>query len=288
MSVTATFTSTIQTEFINMKPKAPKRKRATKTTKTPTASTNIEKDDMETITEVDDKLDFEMQIESTNNNSIFEDDEVATTIAEQIMRSHKQLPPKEHRFVMTNMEEVNKEVHCDDTITQLTVQNKYTKTESLLGLLQKLDLPSHWIRLISSFYIHEHAKDIKAISSKESYGRLLSLGNRMLSSCMKQLCPGPGGHDVQSTILSMMTTQVERTYQKLQKDQQRMMKKDLKQTYNAYKRSASEKLNSVVCTLCSWSNKSVKWSLEQRLLQAVLNDSFLRHKIVDKIGRAHV
>ena len=53
----------------------------TNTTKAPTASTNIEKDDMETITEVDNELDFEMQIESTNDNSIFEDDEVATTIA---------------------------------------------------------------------------------------------------------------------------------------------------------------------------------------------------------------
>ena len=83
------------------------------------------------------------------------------------MRSHKQLPPKEHRFVMTNMEEVNKEVHRDNSITQPTVQNKYsTKTESLLGLLQKLDLPSHWICVIPSFYVREHAKDIKAISSK--------------------------------------------------------------------------------------------------------------------------
>ena len=149
VSATATFTSTIQTESINMNPKASKRKRVTKTTKTtnttktPTATTNIEKNDMETITEVDDELDFENQIESTNDISIFEDDEVATTIAKQIMRSHKQLPPKEHRFVVTNMEEVNKEVHCDD------------------------------------------AKDIMAISSKESCGRLLSLGNRMLSSCMK-------------------------------------------------------------------------------------------------------
>ena len=98
MSATATCTSTIQTESINMKPKASKRKRVTKitkttkptnTTKTPTASTNIEKDDMETITEVDNELDFEMQIESTNDYSIFEDDEVVTAIAERIMRSHK-------------------------------------------------------------------------------------------------------------------------------------------------------------------------------------------------------
>ena len=104
----------------------------------------------------------------------------------------------------------------------------------------------------------------------------------MFSSCMKQLCPGPGCHELQSTILSRMTSQVERTNQKLQKEQQRIMKKDVvKEPNNPYKRSASEKLNSVVSTLCSWSNKSVKRSLERRVLRAVLNDSFLRHEIVD-------
>ena len=286
-SATATFTSTIQTESITMKRKAPNRQHVTKTskkknsTKTPTA-TNIEKDDMETVTEVNDEEDFEMQIEGTHDNSIFEDEEVVSTIAEQIMRGNKELPPKEHRFVMTNMEEVNKEMHCDDTIiTQPTVQNKYTKTGSLLALLQKLDLPSHWIRVIPSFYVREHAKDIKAVSSKQSYGRLLSLGNRMFISCMKQLCPGPGCHEFQSTILSRMTSQVERTNQKLQKEQQRMIQKDLKEPNNPYKRTASEKLDSVVSTLCSWSNKSVKRSLERRVLRAVLNESFLRHEIVD-------
>ena len=47
----------------------------------------------------------------------------------------------------------------------------------------------------------------------------------------------------------------------------------------SFKRTSSEKLDSVVSTLCKWSNISKKRSIETRVIRAILTDSFLRHEI---------
>ena len=48
---------------------------------------------------------------------------------------------------------------------------------------------------------------------------------------------------------------------------------------NLYKCTASEKLDSVITTLCAWRNKSCKGSIEQRIIWAVKNESFLKHEV---------
>ena len=40
-----------------------------------------------------------------------------------------------------------------------------------------------------------------------------------------------------------------------------------------------EKISSIVSTLCNWSNKSKKRSIERQVLRAVLNESFLTHEV---------
>ena len=48
---------------------------------------------------------------------------------------------------------------------------------------------------------------------------------------------------------------------------------------NVYKSTSLEKLDSVVSTLCSWSNMSRKRTIERRVIRAILNDSFMQHEI---------
>ena len=40
-----------------------------------------------------------------------------------------------------------------------------------------------------------------------------------------------------------------------------------------------EKLDSVVKTLCNWSNLSKKRTIERRVIRAILYDSFMRHEL---------
>ena len=48
---------------------------------------------------------------------------------------------------------------------------------------------------------------------------------------------------------------------------------------NSFKRTSAEKLDSVVSTLCKWSNVSKKRTIERRVIRAILTDCFLRHEI---------
>ena len=50
-------------------------------------------------------------------------------------------------------------------------------------------------------------------------------------------------------------------------------------TINLLKQTSSEKLDSVVSTLCKWSNVSKKRTIERRVICAILTDSFLCHEI---------
>ena len=43
--------------------------------------------------------------------------------------------------------------------------------------------------------------------------------------------------------------------------------------------SEEEKLSTVIKTLCDWSNTSRKRLIEQRVIRAILNESFLTHEI---------
>ena len=56
-------------------------------------------------------------------------------------------------------------------------------------------------------------------------------------------------------------------------------KKDAINSKNVYKRTTSEKLGSIVETLCAWSNKSHKGSIERRVIRAIINESFLKHEV---------
>ena len=49
--------------------------------------------------------------------------------------------------------------------------------------------------------------------------------------------------------------------------------------HNLHYRPDEEKISSVVSTLCNWSNKSKKRSIERQVFCAVLKESFLTHEV---------
>ena len=55
--------------------------------------------------------------------------------------------------------------------------------------------------------------------------------------------------------------------------------KDAMNSKNLYKCTISEKLGSVVGTLCTWSNKSRKGSIEILVIRVIINESFLKHEV---------
>ena len=141
-----------------------------------------------------------------------------------------------------------------------------TRTNNLEELLKNLDIPNHWIRLIPSFRIGETSTNIKEAASKSSFTQLVSLAKKMISSSLKSLCPGPGYQQFHSHVLSVLINKKEMSEQQHSIMELLTNTKDTINSKNLYKRTTSEKLGSVVGTLCSWSNKSRKGSIERRVI----------------------
>lgn len=242
------------------------------------APTNRENDSR---TEIDDSSgtktveDSEFVLDLETNDWSTLDDDVASTIAQKVMRSRKELPPKEQRFVMTNMENL---LHPPiDNIENASIrtneQKNTSKTRELEDLLRKLDLANHWVRVIPSFQIRETANDIQLAASKASFGRLTSLGVRMIDKCLRLLCPGPGYDNFRKDVFKKIEIQNKT-------NQSKTKARNPSQPRNRFERSPSEQLDSVNNTLSSWSNISMKRSVERRVIRAILNDSYLKHEVL--------
>ena len=96
----------------------------------------------------------------------------------------------------------------------------------------------------------------------------------MINESLKMLCPGPGHDDFKKKLLLQLAPKL--VHDDRSKDDNSSANK-----HNAFKRTPSEKLESVVSTLCSWSNSSRKRSIERRVIRAILGHSFLRHELTE-------
>ena len=192
------------------------------------------------------------------------DDDIATMIAEKVMRGRKELPAKEHQFVMTNMDYLNRPFSKKKKTPNGSIgSNKQkivnSRTVQLGDLLNKFELANHWVRVIPSFRIRETSMDIQLAASKASFGRLTSLGIRIIDKTLKFLCPGPGYDKFRSSVFKKIENQNKT------KESKKAASNPSSQ-HNQYERSSSEKLDSINNTLCSWSNSSIKRSIERRVL----------------------
>ena len=103
---------------------------------------------------------------------------------------------------------------------------------------------------------------------------LISLGSKVINQSLKLLCPGPG-------YIKKFRSDLSTKLVKKNTDNNVAKKKatPTDTTMNLFKRTSSEKLDSVVLTLCKWSNISKKRTIERRVIRAILTDSFLCHEI---------
>ena len=154
-----------------------------------------------------------------------------------------------------------------------------SRSSTLHELLKKLNLPSHWIRLIPSFQIWEQAMTIDSAASKSSYVRIISLGSKVINQSLKLLYPGPGYNKFRSELITKLVTKIadDNVTKKKAIVGDKATPSDT--TMNSFKQTSSEKLDSAVSTLCKWSNISKKRSIERHVIRAILTDSFLRHEI---------
>ncbi len=173
---------------------------------------------------------------------------------------------------------------ANEEVKRHAVRTKRSST--LEDLLNNLHIPSHWIRLIPSFRIRENAMRIEASASKNSYNRLMSLGSKVISQSLKVLCPGPGYDQFKKELISNQYLKVS---EKKVSGKKADVNKNTTDTsnMNSFKRTSSEKLGSVISTLCKWSNISKKRSIERRVIRAILNDAFLRHEIKEMKDGEH-
>jgi len=235
----------------------------------------------DSTTQMDLDLGFQLEIE-TEQCSMLDDSDIATTIAQKVMRSRRETEGRqERRFVMTNMKCVNEDVddfndgtipgNLSTTIDSNMQQNiSKSRTKGLEDFLEKLNLQKHWLRVIPSFCIRETAKNIQSSSSKASFGRLASLGIRMIDSALKLLCPGPGCFVFKSHVISKMDEKIKKT---------EMKRNDPNFHKNPYVRTLPEILDTVYTSLCLFSKKSKKRSIERRVVRAIIHDSFLSHEV---------
>ena len=119
------------------------------------------------------------------------------------------------------------------------------------------DIPKYWIRVIPSFLVRENETDIEKCTPQKSYDRLISLCSQLITKSIKTLLPGPGFPKFRKDLFQKMCEGI-----------------GMADKNNVHYRTDEEKIGSVVSTLCAWSNKSKKRSVERRVLRAVLNESF--------------
>ena len=133
---------------------------------------------------------------------------------------------------------------------ELRLNHVPTRTNNLEELLKNLDIPNHWIRLIPSFRIRETSTNIKEAASTSSFMQLVSLVKKIISSSFKSLCPGPEYKQFHSHVLSGLFNKKEMPEQQ-HSILQLLNTKDAINSKNLYKRTTTEKLGSVIGTLCA-------------------------------------
>ena len=109
--------------------------------------------------------------------------------------------------------------------------------------------------------IREHEIDIESSTTKKAYSRLTSLCSKMINIVLRTLCPGPGHHMFKKKLLQTIIEGIDRI---------RIV---------SFQRTEEEYLTSVIKTLCEWSNKSRKRSVEHHVIRAILNEGFLHKKL---------
>ncbi len=207
----------------------------------------------DSTTQTDPDSGFQLEIE-TEQCSMFDESDIATTIAKKVMRARREIEGhQERRFVMTNMKRVDEDVdkNFDGTTSgnlSTTIESNMqrnilkSRTKGLEDFLEKLNLQKHWLRVIPSFCICETAKNFQSSSSKASFGRLSSLGNH--------LCPGPGCFAFKLHVISKIDEKIKKT--------EMMKRNDPNFHKNPYIRTLPEILDTVYTVLSLFSNKSKK------------------------------
>ena len=122
-------------------------------------------------------------------------------------------------------------------------------------------MPKYWVRVIPSFVIRENDMDIESACTKQSYIRFTSLCTKMIDIVLRTLCPGPGHCMFKKHLLKRMLEGIDKI-------------KNL-----PFQCTTEEKPISVIKTLCEWSNKSKKRTIERRVIRALLNEGFMTHEI---------
>ena len=133
------------------------------------------------------------------------------TIVEKIIRS--KLPSSTYTD-----QERNTDGDIINTTKSAPEKDKVTKTSELVTLLSQFNLPNHWIRVIPSFKVRENEADIRASSSKASFGRLVSLSTRLIETSLKTICPGRGCEEFKSYVFSKLVEKNQTSHQTQTKD----------------------------------------------------------------------
>ncbi len=142
-----------------------------------------------------------------------------------------------------------------------STQNTSTRAEKLENFLIHFEIPKYWLRVIPSFLVQENESDIESSASKKAFGRTTSLCTKLVDSAIKRIYPGPGFPKFRKYLLNKMT-------------------KGFDTIKNSpYHRTDQEKLGTVIDTLCDWSNKSKKRSIERCIKRSIITESFLTHEI---------
>ena len=133
-----------------------------------------------------------------------------------------------------------------------------TRVERLEQFFSNMKIPKYWIRVIPSFLVCENEMKIEESTTKKSFKRMVSLCSKVIETGIKTICPGPGYPRFRKFLL--------------QKTNQGF------DTFNPslpFQRTDEEKLDTVTKILCDWSNKSIRRTVERRVIQAIINECFL-------------
>ena len=218
-------------------------------------------DTMPTLTE------FKLQIEGVDSDdddilcAVVKEDESgpppeAVTIADVVRGKRKEAIFRE---------KLKKQQHSTSKVTTtnlkastslVTIGNKNKtlgRAEKFENFLGHFNLPKYWLRVIPSFVLRENEPDLKECSTKKSFGRLSSLCTRIVDTAIKTIVPGPGFPKIRKYLLNKMSEGFE-TIKKL-----------------SYRRTETEKLETVIKTIFEWSNRFKKRCIERCVIRAILN-----------------
>ena len=246
------------------------------------ASENENDDDNDILRHDDFSLEIDTKVSSIPDDTKIDFQSGTAVVPEKIKTSRKDISRIRRCKASLNRKKppIKKQTKIVKDKKKVNQPSSTTRTSNLNEVLNVFDLPNYWIRHIPSFKIRETSINIEESAPGRSFARLSKLAMKMLESSLRLLCPGPGFDNFQSHILNEIYNK--KLKQKMLESNNNNVKNgatDNNSKTNPYERTTSEKLDSVIGTLCTWSNKSVKGSIERRVIRAVLNESFLKHEI---------